>query len=388
MTYDLSQAAAKSARNLFMNCGQCAPGDRVLLVHETEADGFYDPQLVLDLKRAAQQLDLKVKTHGVRLYRTVRDPDAKLRAKMANADCTVFLARLGDQIRYRTQDACPSQIVCYALDRQMFASAFAGTSYDGFCHLRTLINAAVSNAKVIRVTCPLGTDFQGTTPSFPPTGADTTRKRFPISIGAPIPAKTFAGYVVQSGFLTGTGSHYYVPYACGLTDLLTVRFDGNRITGFTGTARDVEAAKAHYRFVSQSYDIDPYYVHSWHAGIHPGLRYTGFAGTSTERWSGGAFGNPRVLHIHTCGDYPPGEISLNVIDPTVVLDGVAVWQDGRLYPDRIAGGAALLAEYPDMAQLFANPEHDIGLARDGRLRLTEPARNTVTPRSAPNLQTA
>jgi hypothetical protein len=370
MPYEPSQAVATSARNLFLTCGQCAPGDRVLLVHETEVDGYYDPGLVDELHHAARALGLAVSTHGVRLHRDVRDPDATLRAKMANADCTVFLARLGDQIRYRTQDADSSQIVCYALDREMFASPFAGADYAGFDRLRSLINTAVASAETIRVTCPLGTDFTGTTPAFPSSGADTTRKRFPISIAAPIPASTFQGDIVQSGFLTGTGSHFYTPYACGISDALKVSFKANQITGFDGSARDVDAARAHYAFVSQTYGLDQYHVHSWHAGIHPGLRYRDFAGTSTERWSGGAFGNPRVLHMHTCGDYAPGEISLNVIDATVTLDGVAVWQDGRIYPERIAGGAALLAEHPDLARVFANPEQDVGLASDGRLRLS------------------
>jgi hypothetical protein len=383
MTTD--QEFDRSARNLFETCAGCTPGDRVLLVHETETDAYYDPALALDLKRAAEGLGLRVTLHGVPLSRTVRDPGADLLAKMAEADCTVFLARLGDQIRYRTRGACRSQIVCYALDRTMFASSFGGSPYGAFDRLRTLIDTAVAQARQIDVTCPLGTHFRGTMPQFDPEAADTTRKRFPVSIAAPIPARTFQGQIVQSGFLTGTGSNYYMPYACALQHELTVKFEGNRITQFNGNADDVAVAMAHYAKVGETYGIDPHYVHSWHAGIHPGLSYDQFAGQSTERWSGGAFGNPRILHLHTCGTYPPGEISLNVIDPTVRLDGIALWEAGRLHPERIPGGAALLAEHPEVAALFAAPAQDVGLALDGRLRLLQPA---PMPQSAPILETA
>ena len=378
MVKDQQDAFDASARNLFVNCAGCHPGDRVLIIFETENDGYYDNLLVHDLVQAVQRLDLLPMTYGVPLSRTVSDPDAMLSAMMEAAACTVFLARLGDQIRFRSENASQQQIVSYALDREMFVSDFCRVDYAAFDKLNRALNTAMSNASEIRVTCPLGTDFIGSTPQFAKTGGDTTRKRFPVSVSAPIPATSFRGKIAQSGFLTGTGSHYYTPYHCALEDTLVVHFDGHHITAFEGSSKDVSAAKRHYEFVGDTYGIDTYFVHSWHAGIHPGLRYDGFAGDNTERWGGGAFGNPRVLHFHTCGAYPPGEISLNVVDPTIRLDGVAVWENGRLYPDRIAGGAALMQAFPDMAEVFANPCDGIGLAKDGRLRL-HPAQAPSTP---------
>ena len=358
------------ARNLFLHCAGCHPGDRVLLVHETETDDHYDPALVPDLAQAARDLGLRCETVAVPFRPSVTGLDPDLAARIGAADVTVYLARLGDQIRFRPDDTGKQQIICYALDREMFASRFGVAPYQGFEALCGLLNAAVSQASEVRVTCPLGTDFSGTTPAAR-VAKDTTRKRFPISIHAPVPADGFRGRVVQSGFLTGTGSNYYAPFDCPLEGLLTVCFEGNRITGFEGAEGDVAAARAHYERVGATLGIDATYVHSWHAGMHPGLSYGMFAGANTERWSGGAFGNPRILHLHTCGAYPPGEICLNVIDPTVTLDGVAVWDDGRLFPERIEGGRALLDAYPDIAATFEAPSPEIGLARDGRLRMTE-----------------
>jgi hypothetical protein len=147
-----------------------------------------------------------------------------------------------------------------------------------------------------------------------------------------------------------------------------VNFEGNRITGFEGSDSDVAAAKSHYENVAEKYGLDTYFVHSWHAGIHPGCTFPDAAGDNFERWSGSAFGNPRLLHFHTCGAYPPGEISLNVLDATVRIDGVAVWDAGILHPERIEGGAALLDAFPDMKQSFLHPAKDVGQADCGNLR--------------------
>lgn len=47
-----------------------------------------------------------------------------------------------------------------------------------------------------------------------------------------------------------------------------------------------------------------------------------------ERWNGRAFGNPRLPHFHTRGARAPGEIAWNVVDPSIIADGLAAWKDG------------------------------------------------------------
>ena len=357
----------QGAQNLLVNCAGCHPGQSVLFVYETENDGYYDPELLGAIGAVAEGLGLAVETHGVPVAHDVTDPDAALSERMFATDCTVFLARLGDQIRFRTKDAALNQIISYALDREMLASPFGTVDYRAFAHLKHLINEAIADAQDIHATCPAGTDFRGGPVYFQSHGADVTRKRFPVSVFAPVPAIGFSGRVAQRGFLTGTGSNYYSPWSCGIEETLMVHFDANRITRFQGSDRDGAAATRHYQSVGDRFGLDTYFVHSWHAGIHPGCAVNAPAGAHMERWSGSAFGNPRLLHFHTCGDYPPGEISLNVLDPTVRLDGVAVWDNGVLHPERIAGGAALLAAHPQMAAVFESPATQVGQAACGNL---------------------
>ena len=98
-------------------------------------------------------------------------------------------------------------------------------------------------------------------------------KRFPMSIFSPLPAVNFDGCIAQNGFLVGTGSQYYEPYACEFKKTLFVEFSGNKITDFRGDAADITTAKNHYNFVAEKYGINPNYVHSWHAGMHPSCSF-------------------------------------------------------------------------------------------------------------------
>lgn len=359
-------ALFEGARNMLVNCAGLAPGRRLLLLCE-EATGYYGAGLGDAVLRAAGRLGILAERREVGFAPEVADPGADLAQAMRQADRVLFLARLGDQIRFRPMVAPVNPVVSYAIDAPMLASGFGRAHHGAFLALKDCLDRALSGARRIRVTCPLGTDFDGPGAAFPAQNGDVTITRFPLSVFTPVPAAGFRGVIAQAGFLTGTGSHYYAPYSLGLRGVLRVAFDGNRITGFHGDRTDVAAARAHYDHVAGLLGIAADHLHSWHAGIHPGCAYTRQAGENLERWSGAAFGNPRILHFHSCGAYAPGEISLNVVDPTIRLDGVAVWDEGRLCPERVAGGAEILARFPCAAALFAAPSREVGLAPSGRL---------------------
>ncbi|MDO9524310.1 MAG: hypothetical protein Q7J57_02025 [Gemmobacter sp.] len=353
------------ARNLLQNCADLRAGDHLLVLSEDPETGFYDPSLGEVIVRAAQAMGARATVHAVPFAPVLRDLPDDLGPALAAADRVLFLARMGDQLRFSPALADLHPVVSYALDADMLGSDFGCAHHHAFQALRDCLNNALSVARHIHVTCPLGTDFEGPGANFPAYAGEVTVRRFPLSVFAPVPAAPYRGKIAQAGFLTGTGSTYYAPYSAVLGNVLEIHFDQGRITRFDGPDRDL--ALAHYTRVAQGLGIDRDNVHSWHAGIHPGCGYRDQAGADLARWSGGAFGNPRLLHFHTCGEYAPGEISLNVVDPTVRLDGIAVWDNGRLHPERVPGGAEILARYPCAAKVFANPSQDIGLTPTGRL---------------------
>lgn len=282
----------------------------------------------------------------------------ELQYRFEKADIVLFLARLGDQLRFSDMPQGKKIIVSFAVNRELFGSGFANGHHDAFLKIKTGINAVLDNATEVRLTCPLGTDVRGRPEMNLDPAGDTSIQRFPMSVFTPVPAHTFSGRVVLR-FLTGTGSKYYDDYTIEFDDPVFALMEQGRVTGFEGT--HAARAQAHYDRIADLFGIDRDFVHSWHAGIHPGCGYPWDMRENYERWGGAAFGNPRILHFHTCGAYAPGEISWNIFDPSIVIDGVTYWDRGVFHAERLPDGPEILEDYPCAAGLFARPDPDIGV---------------------------
>lgn len=363
----------EGARNLLVNCAGARAGERLLILEEDPALGHYGEGLAEAIARCAERLGLSAERCPVPFDPMGgRLPEA-VSARVGDADHVLWLARLGDQTRFAPDPAMPRAVVCYAVDREMLGSPFGTIDHGAMLALKRAVDAAIAGAGEIRVTCPLGTDFHGAPPKPRPDDkaahadvpgdvpGDVKVSRFPMPVFSPIDAAGFSGRVALARFLIGTGSVYYEPFMLELADTCHVRFEGNRIIGYDGPDDACAAIRAHVGHVSTMLGLDGACVHSWHAGIHPGCAYRGVARDNPGRWGGSAFGNPRLLHFHTCGDYAPGEICWNVLDPTIVLDGVPLWEHGRLRIENLPGAAAIFESCPALSRCFAQPARDMGV---------------------------
>ncbi|MDU8913542.1 hypothetical protein [Aestuariicoccus sp. MJ-SS9] len=357
----LDQDPAAGARNLLQTCAQCREGDRLLIAYEPELHGYFDADVLLSVETEARSLGLHVTLADVGFEPTRGHLPADLISVIAEHDVVLFLSRLGDQLRFSELPDGPRFVVCFASNSHLLGSSFGRADYEALCRVKYAIDDAIAATRRIVVTCSNGTEVTGQLPPADASPRDTSVQRFPMSVFSPVPADLFSGRVALGGFLTGTGSQYYEDYSIEFEGRVWALLDSGRLIGFEGSGADVAKANAHYDRVAAQFDLDRGFVHSWHAGIHPGCGFPWALRENFERWGGAAFGNPRVLHFHTCGAYPPGEISWNVFDPTIELDGVRVWEHGRLYPERFAGGAEILNGYPDLKRLFADPDREIGL---------------------------
>ena len=353
----------RGLRNMLIECAGAKLGDTLLILHEDHRLGYYGEGLVEVVADNARAIGLAVRLHQVPLLPDAEDLPADIAEAFAEADHALFLARLGDQLRFCTLPPGAQPIVSYALDTQTMASPFATASHQAFIELKACFNEMLFGAQRIRVTCARGTDFAGRQPhSEGRRPVDVQIKRFPVPVFAPLDATGFTGRVAVAHFLAGTGSKYYEPYGVPIRDTIFAEIEGARLVGWDGAPDQVSRVRAHYAFVADRYGIDRDAVHSWHAGIHPGCAYVEPAHVNYQRWSGGAFGNPRLLHFHTCGAYAPGEICWNVVDPTIEVDGRIVWRRGRIEIDAVPGMRDFLRRYPDIAALYVAPCQDIGIA--------------------------
>lgn len=357
-----ADSTLRAVRNLAFDCAGASPGARFLILEEAAELGHYDPGLPAAVAAAAAALGLKVTRAEIGFQPEPGELPQSVLALMEQSDHILYLARLGDQMRFRPLPHAGRSIVSYALTARALASPFGTVPHAAMCALKTVINAAMASAREIRVTCPLGTDLRGRMHEPPGAMADVGILRFPMAVFAPVPMAGFAGRIALARFLVGTGSIYYEPFAHSFDGVAMASVTGTRITGYDGPRDVVAGIKAHVADLARRFGLDGDFVHSWHAGIHPGCGYDGPALDNPGRWTASAFGNPRLLHLHTCGAYAPGEICWNLLDPTITLDGVALWQGGRLQPAHIAGGEAVLAACPELAALFETPEMSVGIA--------------------------
>lgn len=353
-----------AVHNLLHNGAGLKPGAGIVIVSEPEGAGYYGAGLVASVRHAAEALGHPVGVHERAFDPDLAAPDRETARIMAGADLTLFLARMGDQIRFRPGAARAPVAICYALDPEMLASAYGRIDHRAMVRLRDITDGALRSARRIRITCPAGTDLSGAIGTSDRTG-DTPALRFPLSVHTPISCAGFSGTIAQRGFLVGTGSRFYDPYMLAIEGTLRVTVENGRITRLDGPSS--RAARDHYARIGRRYQIDPWIIHSWHGGIHPACSYADAASDNFERWSGGAFGNPRLLHFHTCGNYAPGEICLNLLDPTVEIDSVPIRRNGRLIVDALPGGTALIEAAGDLAAALADPAPDCGASPDSGL---------------------
>ncbi|MEP5728206.1 MAG: hypothetical protein ABJL67_02410 [Sulfitobacter sp.] len=349
--------------NMLYNCAEALAGQRILIAYEPPEFGFFDADVVTCVAQEATKLGFIVDLMNVGFESWSPKFSDELLDRMDGADVVVFLARIGDQLRFSGMLRDMVIVNSYTLNKTMLGSPFASAHYGAFLELKSAVDRLIAEAEEILITCPKGTFITGRPNLYHVPACDTTLRRFPLSVFSPVPASGFSGRVALAGFLTGTGSHYYEDYTVEFEGATIAVLKDGRLVGFEGAASDVAKANAQYDRVSALFGIDRNFVHSWHAGIHPGCGFTGDAAENYEAWGGAAFGNPRVLHFHTCGAYAPGEISWNTLDPTIWIDGVAYWKAGCFQAELLPEGREILERYPCAGRTFANPDRSIGIGR-------------------------
>ena len=349
----------EGAKNLLHNCARLKSGETLLIIEEDTALGWYDCAASDAVAREAVR-------HGVTPTRIAigspgNELDPKIETAVMEHDCTIYFSRVGDQLRFESIAPGRRSVMCYTRTGDELASEFGRAGYCAFKALKEAVNEVFLSARSIEISCPLGTRYSGRLSNkMRRQPVDVSVLRFPVGIHLPIDATEFSGRIALAHYLTPTGSRSYEPASVSLAGTVVAEVERGRIIKFRGHRDDVTRVRDHYARVANQFAIDPDVVHSWHAGIHPGCGYAYDVAENPDRWSNTVFSSPRVLHFHTCGNYAPGEISWMVLDPTITLDGKALWRDGQLKPEVFAQTKKCLESWPQLQSLFDSPVNEIG----------------------------
>jgi hypothetical protein len=346
--------------NLLHNCAKLQSGETLLIVQEDPALGWYDSTAALAVRSKAQAIGLE--TTLLEVGAPGLDKDPELLEQIARHDSTIFFARVGDQDRFGDNNGKERSVMVYARDAANLSSPFGQIHHQAMSEMKNAVNDVVLGGTKVTITCPLGTNLSGAVPEVErENDADVTVKRFPLGVPQPVPAAGFSGKVALTGYLTPTGSKPYDPPNCRIDGVVMANVKAGRIVGFEGEADAIVAVERHYDTVSQQLGIDRDFIHSWHAGIHPGSGYPGSVHDDPDRWSNNVFTHPRFVHFHTCGAYAPGEICWMVLDPTIDVDGTALWERGTMKPDNFDETSQVISRWPELRRQFEAPAGPIGL---------------------------
>ena len=251
---------------------------------------------------------------------------------MENSDHTIFFSRIGDQMRFYPLTGSGSKTMCYMLNREMMSSPAGRTPHSMMVAILASLQEQVDAISEWHLQCPLGTDLKGSV--APQTKQERSALSFTVNLFPsgpfrPIGASNSNGKIVTR-FLPASGTHIYNPLGVILESPVSLIVEQGRIVDFRGESSVAKSVEKHYLKVGKLLDIDPFVIHSWHAGVNPTIYFPYPIEDDLDRWNGVLHSHPRYAHVHTCGNYGPGEISCGLLDPTIDFDGVQYWNQGKL----------------------------------------------------------
>ena len=309
------------------------PERTIAIIAEDPGLGIYDamvPEVVADV---ATSLGIKTLIIPVGDHAGLDDIPPDVAKALSDCDHVFFHSRLGDTLRFSEIPGSATKTMSYALDLSVLGGASCTVPHRVMEEIRAAFDAHADTAKTWRITCANGTDISGTQNVAAVArgeAEDFTVTRYPVCAPRPLTCNTATGVVALTHWLMASGNRQYPNDEIMLDHAVYAHVENGRIKDFDGPAALIDTIRAQYERVGALFELDPWNVHSWHAGINPGCGYPVNGARNIERWGKVAFANPRYLHFHTCGNYAPGEIAWSIFDASVTFGDRQFWDKGEL----------------------------------------------------------
>ena len=346
-----SEKLKKSSHNLLINCANLSSNQSLLIISEDEKYGWYSKDVTEVIYNEANNLGIK--SDILEVGKPNNKSKDKLKEIIDAYDCTIFFARLGDQDRFESDFFKSKRVMSYIKSTESLLSSFGSTNYHGMQELKEVINTLMLQSNEIEITCPLGTKISGRINKNQfINNTEVSVLRFPVVVTVPILADHFSGKIVLTDYLTSTGSKVYEPNNIKLEEPVIVTVNNGKIANFSGDTQTIKKIENHYSQISNMFDIDKNFVHSWHPGINPGISFKEPIAKNPDKWSNTIFPSPRYLHFHTCGNYAPGEICWMILNHSVKIDGISIWENGTLKVESFKETSACIDKWQDLKYLY------------------------------------
>ena len=351
----------QGALNLINDCIGVKAGQTLLIVCESPGAGCYEKSVCETIAAEARSLGIDTSVLETRTASGPNDVPLVVSAAMQQVDHTLFLSRLGDQIRFSLTHGNGTKTIAYTRDLDYLGNEFGCTPWSLYKQVHDCLLEAILSSREYRITCALGTDLTGEVPadSAKPALTSFTINYFPMVIYPPLNCLKLNGALAFDRFLMTTSVNSFDNSVLLLDEPVVGFIEDNRLVDFAGPMALVDKVRDQYRRVGALSGGDAMAVHSWHAGIYPKTFYKGNVYDDVQLWGDLTFASPRYTHFHTCG-VAPGNIASATFDATIAFDGVKFWDAGRLAFLDTPGMQSLLSQYPHCSDAF-EMRWDIGL---------------------------
>ncbi len=321
------------AKSLIEDAIGARSGETLAIVAEDPRLGIYDAMVPECVAEVASTLGITTKIIPVGDHAGLENVPSDVSIALDQFDHVLFHSRLGDTLRFSDIPGQASKTMSYALDLSILGGPSCTVPHRVMEEIRAAYDKVADTAETWRITCANGTDISGTQDIARVArgeAEDFTVTRYPVCAPRPLPCDTANGVVALTHWLMASGNQQYQDDVVLLPEPVLGHVENGRIAGFDGPADLVARIEQHYTRVGDTLNLDPWIVHSWHAGINPGCSYPINGAHNIERWGKVAFANPRYLHFHTCGGYAPGEIAWSMFDADVTFGDKSMWKKGEL----------------------------------------------------------
>ncbi|MCP5087162.1 MAG: hypothetical protein GY952_10215 [Rhodobacteraceae bacterium] len=319
----------QGAKNLLLNCAHARSGEKILIVGEVAENTYFEPKLCKDVADAAELLGMKPEILMVAPGSDADHFPASVTEGMQRSDRTIFLSRLGDQVRFSNEQAKKRTVMSYTVTRKHLAAPFGTADFDTLGKVHDLLVDLIRNSQSYRITADCGTDLScRINPDASKAITEFAVELFPVMIFPPVHFHQTNGIFVISHFTTSTSTRAYEGSVVIVDEAVRVTVKNARMVGFDGPEALVSRLKTQFETAAALTGGDPYLLNSWHTGINPNTFFEGDPLDDLEYWGVISYGSPRYTHLHACG-HNPGDVAFHLMDATISFDGTPLWDRGR-----------------------------------------------------------
>ena len=147
--------------NLLYRCVKIKLAQKLLLVGEAGENTYFDSDLCMAVKRAADRLGVTTVVHYIELFADAPKLPEFIAKEMLSSDAVISFSRFGDQIRFTLSPGQGKTVMSYTIPKAHLQVSFATIDHEKMTQMLNLLEARIRAASCYRIETRDGTGLVG-----------------------------------------------------------------------------------------------------------------------------------------------------------------------------------------------------------------------------------